>query len=251
MSQANDQDGPGRRWPKGAEIAMSWSKVPHEAEQSGHDWVYRTLRQMILYNEIEPGAWLRQKEISAQFQVSRTPVREAFRTLSQEGLVELVPNYGARVSQLSIEEFEEIYALRMGIEGLAARLTAEKIQPEQISPLRDKLKYIESLIHSADLLVYLQEEWQFRVQCYTITERQRLLKQVLFLREHSERYIYLAYNAETRVAESFDFHRRLMEAIATQKPATAEKIQQEALRWTLRNAVPVVASILKSCKATP
>ncbi|MGJ3253817.1 MAG: GntR family transcriptional regulator [Elainellaceae cyanobacterium] len=247
MSQASDNYGPGRRWEKGANIAtMSVSTTPiNLADQPVHDWVYHSLRRMILYNEIEPGAWLRQKDISGQFQVSRTPVREAFRTLSQEGLVELVPNYGARVTQLSMEEFEEIYALRLGIEGLAARLTAEKMTPEQLPSLRQALDDLSSLTKAVDLLVYLQQEWQFRVLCYQLTERQRLLKQVLFLREHSERYIYLAYGVETRIAESFDFHCRLLDAIAAQDGVRAEMILQDALRWTLRNAGPIVASFLK------
>jgi DNA-binding GntR family transcriptional regulator len=203
-----------------------------------------SLRSMILYNQIQPGSWLRQKDISDQFQVSRTPVREAFRTLSQEGLVELVPNYGARVTELSTEEFEEIYALRMGIEGLAARLTAEKIKPEQIPALQTSLESLKTLTQHTDLLVYLQHEWQFRVQCYQITERHRLLKQVMFLREHSERYIYLAYRAETRIAESFHFHEQLLEAIAIQDGVRAEAILQNALRWTLINAGPIVADRL-------
>ncbi len=224
---------------------MSRSKLSQDSgEQSVHDWVYSSLRHMILYNEIKPGDWLRQKVVSEQFQVSRTPVREAFRTLSQEGLVEIVPNHGARISELSIEEFEEIYALRMGIEGLAARLTAEKMTPEQVPPLAEALSDLEKLTQDTDLLCYLRQEWQFRVQCYQLTRRQRLLKQVLFLREHSERYIYLAYNAETRVAESFGFHRRLLDAFASKNGSQAETILQEALRWTLKNAGPTVALTL-------
>ena len=246
MSHSQPGDtGPGRRWPKGTPFALNRSKLSLASEtQSVHDWVYSSLRHMILYNEIKPGDWLRQKEVSEQFQVSRTPVREAFRSLNQEGLVEIVPNHGARISELSIEEFEEIYALRMGIEGLAARLTAEKMTSEQLPPLSEALTTLEQLTHDADLFHYLKQEWQFRVQCYQLTHRQRLLKQVLFLREHSERYIYLAYSAETRVAESFEFHRRLLNAFANKDGPQAEAILQAALRWTLKNAGPIVASTL-------
>ncbi|MBW4651445.1 MAG: GntR family transcriptional regulator [Kaiparowitsia implicata GSE-PSE-MK54-09C] len=245
MSQAHHASGPGRRWPQGATVAMGGSNGSEgPAEQSVHDWVYHSLRHAILYNQISPGAWLRQKDISVQFNVSRTPVREAFRTLDQEGLVELVPNYGARVTELTVEEFEEIYALRMGIEGLAARLTAEMLQPEQLFPLRQTLNNLAQLTQTLNLRDYLQTEWQFRMQCYQVTERQRLLKRVLFLREHSERYIYLAYSTETRVAESFDFHDRLLERIAANDGAQAEQILQDALQWTLRNAKPIVAKML-------
>lgn len=247
MSQDNNASGPGRRWPPGEKVTMERSNGSKEsAEQPVHDWIYRSLRHAVLYNQILPGSWLRQKDISAQFNVSRTPVREAFRTLDQEGLVELVPNYGARVTDLTVEEFEEIYALRMGIEGLAARITAEKLQPEQLPPLRQLLENLAQITQTSNLRDYLQAEWQFRVQCYQVAGRQKLLKRVVFLREHAERYIYLAYSTETRVAESFDFHVRLLEQIAAKDGAQAEHILQEALQWTLSNAKPIVAKML--CK---
>jgi DNA-binding GntR family transcriptional regulator len=220
-------------------------------EMSVHDWVYKTLRQMILYSHIEPGTWMRQKEVAAHFNVSRTPVREAFRTLSQEGLVELIPNYGARVSRLSIEEFEELYALRRGIEGLAARLTAQMVQPDDIPVLRASLDRLATLSHTVELPVYIQEEWQFRVQCYRLTGRQSLLEQVLFLREHAERYIRLAYEMEARVDESFAFHRRLLSAFEVRDGAWAERVLHEALNWTLASAGPVVAASVETSNDTP
>lgn len=57
--------GPGRRWPKGT--AMSWPKIPQDlVGRSGHDWVYSSLRHMILYDQIEPRDWLQQQEALAQ-----------------------------------------------------------------------------------------------------------------------------------------------------------------------------------------
>jgi DNA-binding GntR family transcriptional regulator len=219
---------------------------PSSEDQSVHDGVYKALRRMILYSEIEPGAWMRQNEVAAHFNVSRTPVREALRTLSQEGLVELIPNYGARVSGLSVEEFEELYALRRGIEGLAARLTAQCVQPADLPVLHASLERLAGLTHTVELPVYIQEEWQFRVQCYQLTGRSRLLDHVLFLREHAERYIRLAYAMEARVDESFAFHRRLLAALEVRDGPWAETVVAEALNWTLESAGPAVAATVAS-----
>jgi DNA-binding GntR family transcriptional regulator len=199
---------------------------------------------MILSSEIKPGSWLRQQDVAASFQVSRTPVREAMRTLAQEGLVETVPHYGARVTRLTMEEFEELYALRSGIEGLAARLAAQQVTAGQIPPLRQALDQLAALTHTVELPVYLRQEWRFRLQCYQVTGRQRLLNQVVFLREHSERYIHLAYGLQARIDESFGFHVQLMEAIAAGDGNGAERVLQSALQWTLRNAGPVVATLI-------
>lgn len=177
------------------------------------------------------------------FGVSRTPVREALRMLSQEQLVEFVPNYGVRVVPLSWEEFEELYAMRIGLEGLAARLAAEQATEEDIAFLREGLTGIAALAEHGDLREYVREEWNFRLKCYGILKRPRLLQKIKHLREHAERYLRLAYTVEGKVHESLDFHRRLLEAIANHDGIAAEQINQAALRWTLQNAGPVVRRI--------
>ncbi len=198
---------------------------------------------MILMSKLQPGEWLRQEQLAALFGVSRTPVREALRMLSQEQLVEFVPNYGVRVVPLSWEEFEELYALRIGLEGLAARLAAEQATEEDIASLRKELQAIGALAEYGDLREYLREEWKFRLKCYAILKRPRLLQKIKSLREHAERYLRLAYAVEGKMHESFDFHRRLLEAMANHDGPAAEQINQEALRWTLRNAGPVVRKL--------
>lgn len=234
--------GPGRRWASSAKLLtrgkLSLPRGKHT--QTPQQLVYSQLRDMILMSKLQPGEWLRQEQLAKSFGVSRTPVREALRMLAQEQLVEFVPNYGVRVVLLSWEEFEELYALRIGLEGLAARLTAEQATQEDIASLRNTLDGVAALAKQASLREYLREEWKFRLKCYAIPKRPRLLQKIKHLREHAERYLRLAYTAEGKVDESLDFHRRLLEAIASHDGAAAERINQDALRWTLQNAGPIV-----------
>jgi DNA-binding GntR family transcriptional regulator len=209
-----------------------------------HDSVYAQLRRMILYSELRPGEWLRQVDLAEQFGVSRTPVREAMRSLQQEGLIELVPNYGARVSRLSVEEFEELYALRIGIEGLAARLGAQQASLGDIAALTRSYEGVVQLSTSVDVQRYLQEEWRFRLQLYRVTQRDRLLARIIDFREHAERYLRLAYTREGRVAESLTFHQRLLAAVQAGDGMGAEQINQDALRWTLRHVTPILPALM-------
>lgn len=245
--------GRGRRWPRAAEIIERRKALmppaPVEGGDPPHDSVYHSLRRMILYSELRPGEWLRQVELAEQFGVSRTPIREAMRSLQQEGLIEIVPNHGARVARLSLEEFEELYALRIGIEGLAARLATERIKAHEIEGLRAKLREIEALSAGEPLLIYLQEEWQFRLQLYRVTQRERLLGRVIYLREHAERYLRLAYGVEGRVAESLAFHQQLFAAVEARDALKAEAINQDALRWTLRRVSPILAPLMEQTPA--
>jgi len=233
---------PGRRWAKSAKL-LTQGKLklrPAQSGQTPQQMVYAKLREMILDSKLQPGEWLRQEQLASLFGVSRTPIREALRMLSQEHLVEFVPNYGVRVVPLSWEEFEELYAMRIGLEGLAARLAAEQATPADVAELREHLAAVAALADGKDLRTYLREEWRFRLRCYAITRRKQLIQRIKNLREHAERYLRLAYGAEGKVQESLGFHRRLLEAIAAHDGPTAEQINQEALRWTLANAGPIV-----------
>lgn len=236
---------PGRRWASSAKLLARGKVKPlrKKSAETPQQLVYNQLREMILMSKLQPGEWLRQEQLARLFGVSRTPVREALHMLAQEQLVEFVPNYGVRVVPLSWEEFEELYALRIGLEGLAARLTAEQATEEDIAALRKALEDIAALAEQGDLREYLREEWKFRLKCYAILKRPRLMQKIKHLREHAERYLRLAYTVEGKVHESLDFHRRLLEAIANHDSAAAERINQDALRWTLQNAGPMVRRI--------
>ena len=78
---------------------------------------------------------LRQEQLSEQFNVSRTPIREALRRLAALGLVSFVPNRGVRVRTLSREELEEAFIVRAELEGLATEVAATKITAEQLAEL--------------------------------------------------------------------------------------------------------------------
>jgi DNA-binding GntR family transcriptional regulator len=93
------------------------------------DRVYDRLRERILAGELEGGARLHQENLSAELGVSRTPVREAITRLAAEGLVELLPNRGARVAEVTLTDIRAAYEARLGVEPFAARLAAER-RPE-------------------------------------------------------------------------------------------------------------------------
>lgn len=198
------------------------------------------LRRAILMGDVEPGAWLRQTDLATHFGVSRTPVREALRALERESLVTIVPNHGARVTPLSLEDFEEIYALRAGIEGLAARRVAEVATADDIATLSDRLTGLRVLLSEGDVRPYLRAEWALRLTCYRLTRRDRLVATILHLRGLAERYLRHAFQDDADTRDSFEYHQELVAALARGDGAEAERINREALDWTLRRAWPFV-----------
>ena len=85
------------------------------------------LEEAIVSGEIAPGTVLRQEQLSEQYRVSRTPVREALRRLAALGLVSFVPNRGVRVRTLSREELREAFLVRAELESLATELATPRI----------------------------------------------------------------------------------------------------------------------------
>lgn len=107
------------------------------------DRVYARLRSAILGGEYQPAARLGEAELAEFTGSSRTPVREALRRLEAEGLVEVLPHRGARVAEWSPEDLEEIYDLRMLLEGFAALRAAGRIRPKGLDRMEELCGLIE------------------------------------------------------------------------------------------------------------
>ncbi len=107
------------------------------------------VRHAILTGRLEPGEHLTETDLASRFDVSRTPVREALRTLQAEGLVELRPGRGAVVVDLRDESVEGLFELRVRVEGMAAQAAARRLSDADIDHLREIAQRIASLVESA------------------------------------------------------------------------------------------------------
>src|SRR5258707_4526031 len=109
-------------------------------DQSLHDEILTRLRDHIVEGNIPDGGRVPERQLSEMLGISRTPLREALKVLASEGLVELLPNRGARVRQLSEHELGELFDVMGGLEGLAGRLACENITDTEIAEI-ERLHY--------------------------------------------------------------------------------------------------------------
>lgn len=124
------------------------------------------LEEAIVSGEIPPGSVLRQEHLSEQFQVSRTPVREALRRLAALGLVSFEPNRGVRVRMLSRDELREAFMVRAELESLATEIATPKMSTADLVELEDaEQRFSEATIalvemsHAAQQDLRLAREW--------------------------------------------------------------------------------------------
>ncbi|HXV96464.1 MAG TPA: GntR family transcriptional regulator [Gaiellaceae bacterium] len=200
---------------------------------SVEDGVYRALRAEIGRLELVPGQRLPLEELAARFRVSLTPVRHALRRLESEGLVVSLPRRGSRVAPLSVDELEEIQALRLGVETFLARFGAERISDEALTEMTAARREMERAYGAGDLDAYLASFWSLRDACYRCAGRPRLERTLQDQRVRVERYVLTL----CRDPEAFADLRRgpdtLLEACRARDGAAAEAATRDALEWVL------------------
>lgn len=101
--------------------------------------IYTALFSRITSNQYGDSDWLREDSVAEEFGVSRTPVRSVLKQLEQDGLVELIPKKGARVLPFTLDDFEEIYDLRLALESLALRKAIPLIKIDGLVTLRQQM----------------------------------------------------------------------------------------------------------------
>jgi DNA-binding GntR family transcriptional regulator len=112
--------------------------------------IYRALRERILSNEILSGTRLVLRQLANEYDTSDIPVREALRMLERDGLVEMVPYRGARVTTLTAREIEETYFIRGHLESIATGLAAERITDAELDVLDVLMERMRETVRAQD-----------------------------------------------------------------------------------------------------
>ena len=190
--------------------------------------VRRELERRILSGELEPGAKLNEEGIAGKLNVSRGPVREAFRALESAGLVRTEKNRGVFVRQVSVEDADEIYEVRAGLDELIGRLLAVRIQPPHLAELRELLKKMQKAARERSVEDYYPLNVRFHDLLAEFTGNRTLLAH--YRRLVNELHLY---RRETlaRGADSFPIstreHSAIVEALARRDPDRAGKLMYE------------------------
>lgn len=195
--------------------------------------VVAKLREAIITGSLKPGDRLAYRDLAHRFGVSVTPVRIALRELSNEGLVEMRAHTGARVSPLSVDEIEEIFATRIGIEGWLARHGAARLTDTMIGEMAEELHGLRRAEHAEDLEAYLKRSWALRAACYKAAEKPRLFDRFRVLYEHSSRYVFLMIADPSRLERSLADMEEFYAACQTRDGMAAQDAIQKALQTTL------------------
>jgi DNA-binding GntR family transcriptional regulator len=187
------------------------------------------LREAIVDGTILPGTRLRQEQLAADFGVSRTPVREALRSLATEGLVNLGSNT-ADVISLSNEDAREYYELREFIDGLAARLAATRSTPSERARLAEIGRELMAETQPFHTGKWLTSHTAFHLGVMRASGNRRLNQFEIVVRISSQMLYPLLSSDENRMLASAREHLDILRAIECQDAEAAEYLAREHIR---------------------
>jgi len=139
------------------------SRVKKYSSMSSGDYAYAALRSLIIRKELKPGQRLIETKLAKQLGISRTPVREAFRRLEGEHLVDIVPNEGAKLASPSAKEIRDAFNVRILLECEAIRLAAGNISPVQTCLLEEEIQNEERTFTDKNPDTYLKINTNFHM----------------------------------------------------------------------------------------
>jgi DNA-binding GntR family transcriptional regulator len=189
--------------------------------------VFQKLRDDILSGKYKEHEELKEVAIGEELGVSRTPVREAFRQLELEGLIQIIPNKGAYVTSITAKDVKDIYMIRSLLEGLCARLATEKITKEQMEELEENIYLAEFHAKKGHMDQMAELDNRFHEILYEACDSKMLEHALRDYHQYVLRVRQKTLSKHTRGLASNEEHRQIMEAIKAGDAAKAEQLANQ------------------------
>ena len=219
------------------------SSQPEPLTESMSEIVRRAVEEKIIYGELMPGSRLFEEELVEQFNISRSPIREALKILEHDGLVLIEPRRGARVAQLSITDLDEVYATRVALESLAAAQAAEHCSEDEKEKLYENLSGLENAFATQLPQKFFKANVAITNSIHEISKNKTLARLLRSIAKQSFRYRYLAYSMEPDLMKiSVGSNRTLVEAIVANDSWLARSVMESILRQSWRRVVGILGS---------
>jgi DNA-binding GntR family transcriptional regulator len=203
--------------------------------------VAKRLRQMLVEGAIAPGAKLNERELSEALStpaqaISRTPLREAIRTLAAEGLVELLPNRGAIAVQLTEADVLHTFEVVAGLEGTSGELAAQRITPDELAEVR-AMHYEMLAAHARrDLSRYYTLNAQIHRAINTAAKNPVLTATYEQVNARLQALRFRTNQNEAKWQAAIDDHERMLKAL-TERDAPAARAVLMAHLYNKRDTV--------------
>ena len=194
-----------------------------EPTLSSSERAYQELKRRILSGELAPRTRLVELRLAQDLAVSRTPVREALKRLMAERLVSVDPVGGIVVTHVDNEELEEIYVIREVLDGLAARLAAERATTSEVQKFHRLMTIMEGHVAKGQLEAVVQGNIVFHDLLHQAAGNDRLRTLSNDLANFVRRFSVESFASRERMADMLDEHQEIVRAIEERDAESAER----------------------------
>jgi DNA-binding GntR family transcriptional regulator len=194
------------------------------------DQAYESLREAIITLEYAPGQMIYENEVAQSLGMSRTPLREAFRALGHEGLVEVLPQRGVRVALISEREVEHARFVRASLEISAFKQLVRAWDAESVTyqdldaAIREILRKQRLAQQQHDVSAFLKLDEAFHYTLLQASGNDLLVSVVYQMRGHINRLRYLMLKELSRIDELIEEHQAIYDAILRRDEAACEQV---------------------------
>jgi len=182
---------------------------------------YKTLFDRVIHNAYPASTRLKEDELAEEFNVSRTPIREALRLLQQDGLVEILPNRGAWVYGFTIDDLEDIYEIRKVLEVLALDFAVPSMSINGLVELRES---IEAVRDSSDAAQHAELDAKLHAYIIESSHRRRIIAMLNSLLHLMQTFRELGFRDSQVQQSTIDEHLELIDALSVRDTKLAKEV---------------------------
>jgi len=216
-------------------------KIKQKMSRLKREQAYQCVRDAITFGKLKPGEKVLEKSVGETFQLGRTPLREALRQLEMEGFIDALPNRGAFVRKISVEDVEHVYDVLAILEGFAVENATASANPSLLAELKEIEKRLIQDAKRKDFRKWLDDNARFHELFQGVTGNTVLSENVSNLRRRTYRYRALLLSISGHIEEYLADHRKIVDAVTEGKAEKAGK----AMRRHVQRAGVILADFLR------
>ena len=225
------------------------TKAKMDRKRPLRDQIYEIVRDLILTGKLGPGDVVDEKLIAAQLKVSRTPVREAVKKLSDEHLIDVVAQSGTRVALIDRHEVEQAYVIRRALGMESAALAAKNMTTAHADLLSDILLAHGRAIERKEYVLAIAMDDRFHRTISEISNLPRLWRAIEISKAQLDRCRYMMLPRAGEAEATLEHHREIIRALNSKNPEKARTAMGQHLERSFANAAKVLdAEAAKSAR---
>jgi DNA-binding GntR family transcriptional regulator len=191
------------------------------------DRIEEELRKLVLTLELEPGLAVSETTLMKRYEWGRTPLREAFQRLAQQGLLNIIPHQGVVIAPLSVFDFVEVMDAMATVIGPSTLLACKRLSEEQLNQLESLVQESDAAEARRNFIQVAELDYEFHHILAEATGNRYLRDYLLHLHQVARRFNLAAWKRDGGIQRSLNEHRRIVDTLRRRDPLESKTVMYE------------------------